>query len=95
MPRVPKPFNFNYLNLPQLIVVRTSPVDLVLAAFAPCSQGDVEQTFNAFKIVLDGDHDNVLAPLGQACVHFNRGRYSEALELYKSMFLDFTREPAG
>ncbi|KAH6806874.1 binding protein [Perilla frutescens var. frutescens] len=47
------------------------------------AKGDVEQAFNAFKIVLDGDRDNVPALLGQACVHFNRSRYSEALELYK------------
>lgn len=47
------------------------------------AKGEVEQAFNAFKIVLDGDQDNVPALLGQACVHFNRGRYSEALELYK------------
>ncbi|PIN08926.1 TPR-containing nuclear phosphoprotein that regulates K(+) uptake [Handroanthus impetiginosus] len=47
------------------------------------AKGDVEQAFNAFKIVLDGDRDNVPALLGQACVHFNRGRYSESLELYK------------
>ncbi|KAG6435758.1 hypothetical protein SASPL_100633 [Salvia splendens] len=47
------------------------------------AKGDGEQAFNAFKIVLDGDRDNVPALLGQACVHFNRGRYSEALELYK------------
>ncbi|KAK6152003.1 hypothetical protein DH2020_014638 [Rehmannia glutinosa] len=47
------------------------------------AKGDVEQAFNAFKIVLDGDRDNVPALLGQACVHFNRGRYSDSLELYK------------
>ncbi|GFP79481.1 RNA polymerase-associated protein ctr9 homolog [Phtheirospermum japonicum] len=47
------------------------------------AKGDVEQAFNAFKIVLDGDRDNVSALLGQACVHFNRGRYSDSLELYK------------
>ncbi|KAL0333713.1 UNVERIFIED_CONTAM: protein CTR9 [Sesamum angustifolium] len=47
------------------------------------AKGDVEQAFNAFKIVLDGDRDNVPALLGQACVHFSRGRYSDALELYK------------
>ncbi|GMY36411.1 protein CTR9 homolog, partial [Fagus crenata] len=47
------------------------------------AKGDVEQAFAAFKIVLDGDRDNVPALLGQACVEFNRGRYSESLELYK------------
>ncbi|KAF7147473.1 hypothetical protein RHSIM_Rhsim03G0228800 [Rhododendron simsii] len=47
------------------------------------AKGDIEQAFNAFKIVLDGDRDNVSALLGQACVQFNRGRYSDSLELYK------------
>ncbi|XP_058186995.1 protein CTR9 homolog isoform X1 [Rhododendron vialii] len=47
------------------------------------AKGDVEQAFNAFKIVLDGDRDNVSALLGQACVQFNRGRYTDSLELYK------------
>ncbi|KAK6944759.1 Tetratricopeptide repeat [Dillenia turbinata] len=47
------------------------------------AKGEIEQAFNAFKIVLDGDHHNVPALLGQACVQFNRGRYSDSLELYK------------
>ncbi|KAG8376213.1 hypothetical protein BUALT_Bualt09G0039700 [Buddleja alternifolia] len=47
------------------------------------AKGDVDQAFNAFKIVLDGDRNNVSALLGQACVHFNSGRYSDSLELYK------------
>ncbi|CAJ1975761.1 unnamed protein product [Sphenostylis stenocarpa] len=68
------------------------------------AKGEVEQASAAFKIVIDGDHDNVPALLGQllraeylymdkvkiqhhilvqACVEFNRGRYSESLELYK------------
>lgn len=47
------------------------------------AKGDVEQACAAFKIVLDGDRDNVPALLGQACVEFNRGRYSESMELYK------------
>ncbi|KAL6984578.1 Protein CTR9 [Sarracenia purpurea var. burkii] len=47
------------------------------------AKGDVEQAFAAFKIVLDGDVDNVSALLGQACVQFSRGRYSDSLELYK------------
>ncbi|PIA27250.1 hypothetical protein AQUCO_08200042v1 [Aquilegia coerulea] len=47
------------------------------------AKGDLEQASAAFKIVLDGDRDNVPAILGQACVQFNRGRYSESLELYK------------
>uniref|UniRef100_A0A5B7AH77 Uncharacterized protein n=1 Tax=Davidia involucrata TaxID=16924 RepID=A0A5B7AH77_DAVIN len=47
------------------------------------AKGDVEQAFAAFKIVLDGDCDHVAALLGQACVQFSRGRYSDSLELYK------------
>lgn len=47
------------------------------------AKGDVEQAFSAFKIVLDGDRDNVPALLGQACVQFSRGRYTDSLELYK------------
>ncbi|KAE9604674.1 putative RNA polymerase-associated protein Ctr9 [Lupinus albus] len=47
------------------------------------AKGEVEQASAAFKIVLDGDRDNVPALLGQACVEFNRGRYSDSLELYK------------
>lgn len=47
------------------------------------AKGDVEQAFAAFKIVLDGDRNNVPALLGQACVEFNRGRYSDSLQLYK------------
>ncbi|XP_030448357.1 protein CTR9 homolog isoform X1 [Syzygium oleosum] len=51
------------------------------------AKGEVEQAFAAFKIVLDGDRDNVPALLGQACVEFNRGRYSDSLELYKRALL--------
>ncbi|GKV17906.1 hypothetical protein SLEP1_g28360 [Rubroshorea leprosula] len=47
------------------------------------AKGEVEQAFAAFKIVLEGDRDNVPALLGQACVEFNRGRCSDSLELYK------------
>ncbi|KAI4344591.1 hypothetical protein L6164_011799 [Bauhinia variegata] len=47
------------------------------------AKGEVEQASAAFKIVLDGDRDNVPALLGQACVEFNRGCYSDSLELYK------------
>lgn len=47
------------------------------------AKGEVEQAFAAFKIVLEGDRDNVPALLGQACVEFNRGRFSDSLELYK------------
>lgn len=47
------------------------------------AKGEIEQAFAAFKIVLEGDRDNVPALLGQACVEFNRGRYSDSLQLYK------------
>ncbi|XP_052181435.1 protein CTR9 homolog [Diospyros lotus] len=47
------------------------------------AKGEVEQAFSTFKIVLDGDRENVPALLGQACVQFSRGRYSDSLELYK------------
>ncbi|KAF9599832.1 hypothetical protein IFM89_001778 [Coptis chinensis] len=47
------------------------------------AKGDLEQASGAFKIVLDGNKDNVPALLGQACVQFSRGRYSDSLELYK------------
>ncbi|GMY36535.1 protein CTR9 homolog [Fagus crenata] len=59
------------------------------------AKGDVEQAFAAFKIVLDGDRDNVPALLGQACVEFNRGRYSESLELYKRALIVHPRCPAA
>ncbi|KAK4479038.1 hypothetical protein RD792_014549 [Penstemon davidsonii] len=58
------------------------------------AKGDVEQAFNAFKIVLDGDRDNVPALLGQACVHFSRGRYSESLVLYKRALQVYPWAPA-
>jgi tetratricopeptide (TPR) repeat protein len=47
------------------------------------AKGDVEQASAAFKIVLNGDRDNVPALLGQACVEFNHGLYKKSLELYK------------
>ncbi|KAH7572071.1 hypothetical protein ACOSP7_015084 [Xanthoceras sorbifolium] len=47
------------------------------------AKGEVEQASSAFKIVLEADRDNVPALLGQACVEFNRGRFSDSLELYK------------
>ncbi|KAA8523306.1 hypothetical protein F0562_009729 [Nyssa sinensis] len=61
----------------QILEEGSSPGQLLLA------KGEVEQAFAAFKIVLDGDRDNVPALLGQACVQFSRGRYSDSLELYK------------
>lgn len=59
------------------------------------AKGEVEQASAAFKIVLDGDHDNVPALLGQACVEFNRGRYSDSLELYKRALLVYPDCPAA
>ncbi|KAJ8767463.1 hypothetical protein K2173_017507 [Erythroxylum novogranatense] len=47
------------------------------------AKGEVEQASAAFKIVLEGDRDNVSALLGQACVEYNRGHYSDSLALYK------------
>ncbi|KAK4396857.1 protein CTR9 [Sesamum angolense] len=47
------------------------------------TKGDFEQAFKAFKIVLDGDCNNVPALLGQACVHFSRGQYVDSLQLCK------------
>ncbi|KAL3532680.1 hypothetical protein ACH5RR_006201 [Cinchona calisaya] len=59
------------------------------------AKGDVEQASSAFKIVLDGDRDNVPALLGQACVQFSRGRYSDSLELYKRALQVFPLCPAA
>ncbi|KAF2304094.1 hypothetical protein GH714_027132 [Hevea brasiliensis] len=47
------------------------------------AKGELEQASNAFKIVLEGDRDNVSALLGQACVEYNRGHYSDSLVSYK------------
>ncbi|KAJ4840435.1 Protein CTR9 [Turnera subulata] len=47
------------------------------------AKGEVEQASAAFRIVLEGDRDNVSAILGQACVEYNRGHYNESLALYK------------
>ncbi|XP_061352499.1 protein CTR9 homolog isoform X1 [Gastrolobium bilobum] len=59
------------------------------------AKGEVEQASAAFKIVLDGDRDNVPALLGQACVEFNRGRYSDSLELYKRALQVYPDCPAA
>lgn len=59
------------------------------------AKGDPEQALSAFKIVLDGDRDNVPALLGQACVHFRQGRYSDSLELYKRALQVFPQCPAA
>ncbi|KAI3691464.1 hypothetical protein L2E82_49823 [Cichorium intybus] len=49
----------------------------------------------AFKIVLDGDRDNVPALLGHACVEFNRGKYSSSLEMYKRILQVYPQCPAA
>ncbi|XP_077240968.1 binding protein [Tasmannia lanceolata] len=59
------------------------------------AKGDLEQAYAAFKIVYDGDHDNVPALLGQACVQFNRGRYLDSLELYKRALRVYPNCPAS
>ena len=46
---------------------------------------EFEQAHEVFRIVLDCFQDNVAAMLGQACVHFNCGRFRESLELYKKV----------
>lgn len=47
------------------------------------AKGEVEQASAAFRIVLEGDRDNVSALLGQACVEYSRGHYGESLTLFK------------
>ncbi|GAU27975.1 hypothetical protein TSUD_373700 [Trifolium subterraneum] len=59
------------------------------------AKGEVEQASSAFKIVLEGDRDNVPALLGQACVEFNRGKYSDSLELYKRALQVYPNCPAA
>ncbi|KAM7513045.1 hypothetical protein LguiB_011920 [Lonicera macranthoides] len=59
------------------------------------AKGEVDQASSAFKIVLDGDRDNVPALLGQACVQFSRGRYSDSLELYKRALQVYPQCPAA
>ncbi|GMN53019.1 hypothetical protein TIFTF001_022163 [Ficus carica] len=73
----------------QILEEGSSPGQLLLA------KGEVEQASAAFKIVLDGDRDNVPALLGQACVQFNRGRYSDSLELYKRALQVYPNCPAA
>ncbi|KAF7836807.1 protein CTR9-like protein [Senna tora] len=59
------------------------------------AKGEVDQASAAFKIVLDGDRDNVPALLGQACVEFNRARFSDSLELYKRALQVYPNCPAA
>ncbi|KAI5585178.1 hypothetical protein BDE02_06G128600 [Populus trichocarpa] len=47
------------------------------------AKGEGEQASAAFRIVLEGDRDNVSALLGQACVEYSRGHYGESLTLFK------------
>ena len=58
------------------------------------AKGDLEQAYGAFKIVLDGQADNIPALLGQACVQFNRGRHADSLELYKKALQVYPGCPA-
>ncbi|XP_031267897.1 protein CTR9 homolog isoform X2 [Pistacia vera] len=59
------------------------------------AKGEVEQASSAFKIVLEADRDNVPALLGQACVEFNRGRYTDSLEMYKRALLVYPDCPGA
>lgn len=59
------------------------------------AKGELDQAFGAFRIVLDEQPDNIPALLGQACVQFNRGRYSESLELYKRALQAYPGCPAA
>ncbi|XP_020084440.1 protein CTR9 homolog isoform X2 [Ananas comosus] len=67
------------------------------------AKGEYQQAFNAFKIVLDDDPNNVPALLGQACVHFNKGEnedqykkaqeYKNSLEFYKRALRAYPNGP--
>ncbi|CAI9787594.1 unnamed protein product [Fraxinus pennsylvanica] len=59
------------------------------------AKGDIDQALNAFKIVLDEDGDNVPALLGQACIYFSRGQYSDSLELHKRALQVYPQCPAA
>ncbi|KAE9464566.1 hypothetical protein C3L33_03526, partial [Rhododendron williamsianum] len=50
------------------------------------AKGDVEQAFNAFKIVLDGDRDNVSALLGQVVIIFLYKQISEIIFIRQHVF---------
>ncbi|KAG2298042.1 hypothetical protein Bca52824_034514 [Brassica carinata] len=47
------------------------------------AKGEIDNALQAFTIGLGNSSDNVPALLGQASVEFNRGRFSESLQLYK------------
>ncbi|KAL3681937.1 hypothetical protein R1sor_024893 [Riccia sorocarpa] len=59
------------------------------------AKGELDQSSELFKIVLEGQPDSVPALLGQACVQFNRGRFQEALSLYKRVLQVHPRCPAS
>ncbi|GAV72784.1 TPR_1 domain-containing protein/TPR_11 domain-containing protein/TPR_12 domain-containing protein [Cephalotus follicularis] len=59
------------------------------------AKGEIEQAYAIFKIVLEGDGDNVAALLGQACVEFNRGQYSDSLKLYKRALQVYPNSPGA
>lgn len=59
------------------------------------AKGELEQAQEVFKIVLDGQRDNVAALLGQACVQFNSGRFQDALKLYKKALQIHPQCPAS
>ncbi|KAL2624333.1 hypothetical protein R1flu_008578 [Riccia fluitans] len=59
------------------------------------AKGELDQSYELFKIVLEGQPDNVTAILGQACVQFNRSRYQDALNLYKKAMQIHPRCPAS
>uniref|UniRef100_A0A1J3H2G1 RNA polymerase-associated protein CTR9-like protein n=1 Tax=Noccaea caerulescens TaxID=107243 RepID=A0A1J3H2G1_NOCCA len=59
------------------------------------AKGETDNAFQAFKIVLDNAPDNVPALLGQASVEFNRGRFSESLQLYKRVLQVYPGCPAA
>ncbi|XP_050216699.1 protein CTR9 homolog [Mercurialis annua] len=59
------------------------------------AKGEIQQAYNTFKIVLDEDNENVSALLGQACVEYNRGHYSESLKTYKRAVQVFPECPGA
>lgn len=57
--------SFAYFLTSLLFVGLHTWIFYLLAGQLLLAKGDIEQAFNAFKIVLDGDSDNVPALLGQ------------------------------
>ncbi|KAJ9566744.1 hypothetical protein OSB04_002710 [Centaurea solstitialis] len=97
--------NLDGLFCHQIILLSAVPLIIIVESRVKCesflkgqlllAKGDVDQAFAAFKIVLDGDRDNIPALLGQACVEFNRGKYSSSLEMYKRVLQVYPRCPAA